>query len=126
MPSGPGRLMSSPLAASTLNVETSLSITAVWIGFIGSILGALPRWPSVWRSVMVAIEQLAGVRLLRQQIDEFLGEASNEPGKLQGRIVALAAVGIGAVIQQQPDHRSVRICAPPLHNSHPQRRGAPS
>src|SRR6202022_1388219 len=42
MPSGPGRLMSSPLAASPLNVETSLSITALWIGFIGSILGGLP------------------------------------------------------------------------------------
>src|ERR1700730_11189902 len=49
---GPGRSMSSPLAASTLNVETSLSITAVWIGFIGPILGGLPRSPSVWSSVI--------------------------------------------------------------------------
>jgi hypothetical protein len=49
---GPGRLMSSPLAASTLNVKTSRSITAVWIGFIGSILGGLPRSPSVWSSAM--------------------------------------------------------------------------
>src|ERR1700737_5456846 len=42
MPSGPGRLMSSPLAPPTLNVEPSLPITALWIGLSGSILGGLP------------------------------------------------------------------------------------
>src|SRR5260370_14205571 len=40
--SGPGRLIVSPLAISPLNIETSLSITALWIGLSGSIVGGLP------------------------------------------------------------------------------------